>query len=302
MYVRKNIPFSILLSFALKPLIIFTLLAISVVIGHMFLNIRHFAIPFLPIGTLGTAVAILLGFRNHSAYDRFWEARKIWGQLVNDSRSFSRSVLTHLDTSDPAVKKRLIYRHIAFVNALRMHLRRQDVKNSNCWNELRNFMEDDEFIEMHHSPNKPTYLVYCQGVELKKVFDSGRIDEFRYIHLNEILDRLYDVQGKCERIKNTPLPRQYAFFTTLFTRIFVFLLPFGFVEQLEWYTIPLSVLISWIFNTLEQVGTYTENPFDNGINDIPMTSLSITIERDLRSLLGEKELPESISPIDGILM
>jgi putative membrane protein len=128
------------------------------------------------------------------------------------------------------------------------------------------------------------------------------MDGFRFKHLNEILDRLYDIQGKCERIKNTPLPRQYAFFTTLFTRIFVVLLPFGFVAELGWYTIPLSVLISWIFNTLEQVGTYTENPFDNGINDIPMSALCVTIERDLKSLLGEDEIPEPIKPTRGILM
>ena len=101
MYVRKNIPLKILLAFAWKPLLIFTLLATLVVIGFRFFHIQHFSIPFLPVGTLGTAVAILLGFRNNSAYDRFWEGRKIWGQLVNDSRSFTRSILTHLDISDP---------------------------------------------------------------------------------------------------------------------------------------------------------------------------------------------------------
>lgn len=302
MYINKNIPVRMMLWFSWKPITLFALLATFVVIGYYHLGIKHFSIPFLPVGTLGTAVAILLGFRNNSAYDRFWEGRKIWGQLVNDSRSFTRQILTIPKNTTDIVKKTMVYRHLAFINALRMHLRREDLEDESCWNELRGFLDDEEFIELHNATNKPTFLNYCQGKELKQLYDDNKIDSYQFTYINTVLDRFYDIQGKCERIKNTPLPRQYAFFTTLFTRIFVSLLPFGFVEQLGWYTIPLSVLISWIFNTLEQVGTYTENPFDNGINDVPMSSLCITIERDLRNLLGDKELPEPKVAVKGVLM
>jgi putative membrane protein len=151
MYVEKNIPLSIIVKFSRKPLVLFTVLSLLVVIGYRFASIEHLSIPFLPIGTLGTAVAILLGFRNNSAYDRFWEARKIWGQLVNDSRGFARNTIVFIDGVDKKVLKEIIHRHLAFINTLRMHLRNEDIQNSNCWYEVKDFLSADEFIEMHEA-------------------------------------------------------------------------------------------------------------------------------------------------------
>ncbi len=122
------------------------------------------------------------------------------------------------------------------------------------------------------------------------------------MQLDNTLTQLYNLQGAAERIKNTPLPRQYAFFTNLFTWIFVLLIPFGFIENFHWMTVPFSILLSWIFLTIEHVGKYTENPFDNVVHDVPMSTLSRVIEIDLREQLGENDLPEPAPPVGGILM
>ena len=313
MYVRKYVSFRVILNFSWKGLIIFSLLSIIVCVLYFQFDLKEIALPFLPISTLGTAVAILLGFRNNSAYDRFWEARKIWGGVVNYSRTFARQITTFASLNRTqgmvspdelnAYHKEMIYRHIAWINALRLHLRQQDLVNPSCWSELSPFIQEpDEFLRINSSVNKPTQIVQKQAERLKDAYDQGIIDDFRHMQLDETLTEFYNLQGKCERIKNTPLPRQYAFFTKLFTWIFMVLMPFGFVGELGWMTIPLTILISWIFYTLESVGHYTENPFDNVINDVPMTALCRTIEIDLREQLGEHELPAKIQPIKGVLM
>lgn len=313
MYIRNYVSIRIIAKSAWKPVLIFIILSISICALYLELGYEIIAIPFLPVGTLGTAVAILLGFRNNSAYDRFWEARKIWGGVVNNSRTFARQITTFATLNhtqglvDPnelkAFHREMVYRHIAWVNALRLHLRQQDLNDPSCWWELRIFLDtDEEFMKINNSINKPTQILQKQAERLRDAFDKGIIEDFRHMQLDNTLSEFYNLQGMCERIKNTPLPRQYAFFTRLFTWIFMILLPFGFVMELKWKTVPLTVLISWIFNTLEHVGHYTENPFDNVINDVPMTALCRTIEIDLREQLGETKLPPKLEPVNGVLM
>lgn len=312
MYINKTISLVVILKFAWKNLLIFAVLSAIVCVAYQYFHVKEVAIPFLPLGTLGTAVAILLGFRNNSAYDRFWEARKIWGGVVNISRSFTRQITTfattHYAQSDITSKdvqvfqKEMVYRHVAWINALRLHLRREDLMNQTCWYELSSFLSTEELKGVHQVKNKPTQIIQRQGERLQHAHSVGMIDDFRHMELDRALTEMYELQGKCERIKNTPLPRQYAFFTKVFTWVFVLLLPFGFVSALGWMTIPLSILVSWIFTVLEQVGHYTEDPFSNGINDVPMTALCRTIEIDLREQLKETQVPPALKPVEGVLM
>jgi len=153
-------------------------------------------------------------------------------------------------------------------------------------------------------------MIRKQGMKLAELTDRFKLlNEFRYVEMMRVLEEFYNLQGKCERIKNTPFPRQYAFFSNVFVWIFCLLLPFGLVGEFAeishsfiYMTIPFSVLISWIFYTMEIVGDSSEDPFDNMVNDVPMTALCRTIEIDLRDMLGEKELPEKIQAVKGILM
>lgn len=338
MYVKRKIDTYIVLKFAWKNILFFTLWGSLVVwVYHYFDHLGiNTSIPFLPLSTIGIAVAFYIGFKNNSSYDRFWEARKIWGGIVNYSRTWGNHVSSFLsdhytEGEHPeeiaSLKKELIYRHIAWINALRLQLRRPSsfsikLKKSvrslsvgqperNHWDEeVGPFLENDEYCFMAQRANPATQLIRKQGEELRKVQEEHKfIDEFRYMEMMRVLEEFYNLQGKCERIKNTPFPRQYAYFSHVFTWLFVLLLPFGLVGEFAkightfaFVSMPFSVLISWIFVTMEIVGDNSEDPFENFINDVPMTALCRTIEIDLREMLGETDLPEKVVAKKGILM
>ncbi len=324
-------------SFAWKNIGKFTLWSILVVACYSVLKTYgvNIGIPFLPISTIGIAVAFYVGFKNSQSYDRFWEGRKIWGGIVNYSRTWANQVLSfvsNLHTTEKVsgdelkeIHRDLVYRHIAWVNALRIQLRRTtmlDRKNlsyvpdfqlandRDCTEHISNFLSNEEYTEVISKANGATHIVKNQGQALKELRERKLVDEFYHMQMMSTLEEFYNLQGMCERIKNTPFPRQYAYFSSLFVWIFVVLLPFGLVEEFEkiadgevvWLTIPFSILISWIFTTIEIVGDNSEDPFENYVNDVPMTAISRTIEIDLREMLGETELPPKVEPVEDILL
>lgn len=344
MYVLRKISPIIILRFAWKYIIFFLLWSsAAVLIFHYFdhegVNI---AIPFLPLSTIGIAVSFYIGFKNNSAYDRFWEGRKIWGGIVNYSRTWGNQVHSFISeiNSDSGKmncdvvneQQQLIYRHIAWLYALKLQLRRPSsfsikIKKSvrslsegqperKHWNEeVMPFLDLEEYQEVLKYANPCTQLVRNQGAALQDLAEKhNAINEFRFMEMMRVQEEFYNLQGKCERIKNTPFPRQYAYFSSIFTWIFILLLPYGLVglfvgmdtgvdaHSLMWLTVPFSTLISWIFYTMETVGDSSEDPFEGFINDVPMTALCRTIEIDLREMLGETDLPQKIVPENGILM
>lgn len=275
---------------------------------------RHFDyllihLPFGVVAMLATALAIFLAFRNNSAYDRWWEARKIWGGIVNSSRTFGRQVMTLTSLShEPteavaAFQKELIYRHIAWINALRLQLRKETT-----WEEIKPLLQPEEFDWAMQRQNRATQLVQKQALRIADGRKQNLIIEPRYLEiLDETLTSLYDLQGKAERIKNTPLPRQYDYFPRVFLFLFVTLLPSGMITELEkvdssWMVIPLATVVSYVFYVLMRVGEFNEDPFEGRFSDTPMTALCRTIEIDMREQLGETDLPPKLEPVDGILM
>ncbi|MBT4863518.1 MAG: hypothetical protein HON53_00155 [Planctomycetaceae bacterium] len=303
MYLARAITVRGLVQFGWKQCLLFAVVSSTVCYLHEAQILKNIAIPFLPLSTLGTAMAIILGFRNNSAYDRWWEARKIWGGLVNQSRTWSAQVTTCIAAGETEaaevaeLKRELVHRHIGYLNALRLQLRQQD-----DWQEVARFLPEDERSQLSEWVNQSTQINARNAARLRDALDRGWLDSFRHVAMLDTLEQFYELQGKCERIKNTPLPRQYSFFTTVFVWIFVLLLPFGFVKELGWWTVPMSVLVGWIFIALEQVGRYTEDPFQNFVHDVSMTALCRAIEIDLRQMLGETELPPPIQPERNILM
>ena len=335
MYIQRNIKWNIVLKFAWKNLIFFTVWASLVTwINHHFEHHdSSIAIPFLPLSTIGIAVAFYIGFKHNSAYDRFWEARKIWGGIVNYSRTWGNQVMNFISEPDisaeatHAIKQKMIYRHIAWLNALRLQLRQPSsfsIKHSKSvrgyslgsperkhWDEeVGTFLCEDDYTLLIDKKNTATHIIALQGEELRTLNEQKKwLNDFRHVEMMRCLEEFYNLQGKCERIKNTPFPRQYAFFSHVFVWIFVLLLPFGLVGEfanlghnIAFLTIPFSVLISWVFITMEMVGDNSEDPFENFINDVPMTALCRTIEIDLREMLGEKETPPKVVAKEGILM
>lgn len=266
-------------------------------------------IPLPLVAMLSTALAIFLAFRNNSAYDRWWEARKIWGGIVNTSRTLGRQITSFTLLSDrpdgeiESFRREFIYRHLAWINALRIQLRSQ-----NDFSVIRPFLSDAEYDWTGQRQNRATQIVQKQGLRLSEARRDGLISESRYHELlDESLTSLYDLQGKAERIKNTPLPRQYDYFPRLFLFLFVTLLPSGMVTELEkvqctWLVIPLATCVAFMFYVLMRVGEFNEDPFDGRMTDTPMDALCRTIEIDLREQLGETRLPPQAEPVDGILM
>lgn len=269
---------------------------------------ENLTFPDAEISVFGIAVAILLGFRNNEAYNRYWEARTAWGSLTNASRNFTSQVMGYVrypNSQIPALQEtitnihtEIIYRHLAFLNALRLQLRREET-----WQELKPFLSDSEYQELSKAANKATQLNHRQAQRLKELNMTGWIDEQAYIFgLMESIKAFFAAQGSCERIKTTPLPRQYGFFTKSFVWIFVLLLPLGLVQHLGWGTLPIYVILASIFTITERIGQRTEEPFEQKIEDIPMSAICRNIEIDLKQQLGESSIPAPLEPENGVLM
>jgi putative membrane protein len=297
------------------------------------MGMHQVAIPFLPIATVGTAVAFYVGFKNNSSYDRLWEARKIWGELVNNSRSACAYLLSIVrskpECAEGALKAKIfVYRQIAYVNVLRLQLRLR-----NMWEEphlytqmatqcfpTKSVEEElnallDQFCNRFEPgcTGKPSNvakeLMHSQMRLLSTLKKEEIIDGFEHSDLMRICAEMFNQQGKAERIKSFPFPRQYAYFSEIFVSIFMCLLPFGLIGEFAklganytLLTIPFSVLISWVFDTMEKVGDTSENPFENGINDVPMTAICRNIEIDLREMLEEEDIPQPLESRRNILM
>jgi putative membrane protein len=262
------------------------------------------------IGLIATVVGIFIVFRFNEAYQRWWEARILWGGLVNESRSFAREVVTLLTprrvpklTSKEAADKaqtELVYRHLAFCNALRISLREQ-----NSWDELESFIRRDELTELQGFANKPTRLISSQGDQLADLIGTEMSHQLLLMRFDSTLTRLYDIQGGCERIKKTAFPDEVRFISRGLVWLSAIAVPVAFLSadrHIRVIEVLAVIVISLSFMVVEQLGASLKNPFENDDNDTPMTALCRTIEIDLRQQLGEKDIPAPIEPVDGVLM
>ena len=344
MIVTKRMPLISLIKWSGHHIVWLSVLVGSIASLYSF-NIITLSIPWLPLSVIGTAVAFYVGFKNNQAYDRMWEARKIWGAIVNSSRSWGMAIdgfVTKQFTSEnvtdeelKCIKTRLIHRHIAWLYSLRAQLLvptpwehisqggmtakyakfYQDrygvglVVDEVTDMELKTMLPDEEYDRLLAYHNTATQIINEQSRDLAALRQSNIIDDFRHMQLMEVLRSFYDHQGKCERIKKFPFPRQYANMSRYFVGIFIALLPFSMVPELMkvgpwglWLSVPITVVVGWIYVMMEVVGDYSENPFQGMSNDIPMLSICRTIEIDLLEMLGETNIPDPIKSKQGILM
>jgi ion channel-forming bestrophin family protein len=256
--------------------------------------------PPTPFTIAGAALAIFLAFRNSAAYDRWWEGRKLWGGLVNASRTLGRQVITFIDDHGQeaeVVRREVLYRHIAYLNVLRCQLRRQEPVG-----ELTNLVTREEAISLQNEKNLAARLLHDNGVSLARALRRGWLSEERHARLDATLTEIISLQGACERIKGTPIPAAYRFFTRSFTLAFCVTLPLGLVEHLGLASVLAAVSLSFLFLVLETIGRFLEDPFTSGPNGLPLASLCRTIEINLRQQLDERELPPAIEPaqVNGV--
>lgn len=300
MIVQDHLPLRRVWPQVSKRLGLLFLFDLTVSLLYTSVGFTFLALPTLPLAMIGGALSIFLAFRNNSAYDRWWEARTLWGSLVNNARTFTRQVLTLIDGEGNGrpdeYHHALVKWQIAYVHALRCHLRRQ-----NPFPELGRMLESEAVQELRDQKNVPAAMLLQAGQTLREAFQEGRMDSYRWMALDRTLSELCNIQGACERIKNTPLPRQYEYFPRVIVGAYCVLLPFGLVDGLGLITPVASTLISFIFIVLETIGKDIENPFENTVHDTPMSSLSRMIEINLRQNIGDKKLPAEMQPIDGFV-
>lgn len=311
------------------------IISIFPVVLYQIVGLKWLAIPWTVVALLGTATAFLVGFKNTQTYNRTWEARQIWGAILNSSRFFG--TMSRDFINNPGITKELVYRHFAWLTALRYAMRDSRVweTSGNAYNEeykeyyiipeketpleteLEKYLSAAELKYILTTKNKATQIMSLQSKTINRLFTNKEIDSNQYVEMQRMIKDFYDQQGKSERIKNFPYPRQFATINSFFIKLFCILLPFGMLKEFDkinetmnglmkgnmvWLVIPFSVLISWVYTSLEQVGESTENPFEGSANDVPISQMSRTIEIDMREMLGETDLPPALQPKNNIIL
>lgn len=328
MFIGKKISLEYIWFFGKKNIIFTAILSSIVVVLHHYFDLKFIAIPFLPIATIGTAVAFYVGFKNNQAYDRLWEARRLWGGFTNTSRTLAASFISLI--KDKEIQKDFLTRHIVYLNIVRLQLRktipwatnnedyhRKAISEADEIKEFdhaivelfQRFNKSDIYERVKHKGNIANSALRYQFEVLTKLKKDKLLDEYEHSDLTKLLAELYNLQGGCERIKTTPLFRQYSLFSRIFVHLFIFLLPFGLVTEMSKFSaygiglvVPFSVLVSWVFMTMEQIGESSENPFDNGTSDTPMSTICRNIEIDILEMLDETNIPPKIEPYNNTLL
>lgn len=329
MYMKRQMPLRMIMRWTLKTTIIFLVNASIPAVLHGIFDLKMLTIPWSLVALVGTAVAFLISFQNNSAYDRVWEARKIWGGIVNATRTFSVFVRDMIEGDEEAVKT-ILYRHRAWLTALRFALRQQkeweipevsNEKHKEKFNRLRYnpervetleeslkpLLSDDEYKKVMSAPNKQGAVLALQSAHIRKIKDAGNLWEFSFLELETMIKEFYTLQGKSERIKNFPYPRQYFTLGIHLTWAFILLLPYALIPEFAklgeaiaerisfdpiWFTlasVPFVVCVSWIFHTMGRMGRAGENPFEGTIHDVPISGISRTLEIEISDLLQEPE-------------
>jgi ion channel-forming bestrophin family protein len=251
-----------------------------------------------PILLTALPIGIILGFRNSSSYDRFWEARKHWGALVNACRSFTRQIDWIVRGGEEAapLRKRMAYRAIASVHALRISLR-----GETSFEELAPFLPADEVASLASEINPAAAILHRLGDDIGTAFEKGWVDSHHAFLLEQTVVQITDVVGGCERIKNTPTPISYVLFIHRAVAFYCFLLPFGVLETVKSLTPVVAFFVSYALFSLDAIGDELDDPFRRTPNGLPLSTLARNIEIFVRCRLGEKELPPKLQPHDGVV-
>lgn len=291
MLLRKNIPFSYVFGKIKTELLLITVYAIVIAVLYENYHVTRISIPIAVPTILGTVISLLLGFRSNQAYDRWWEARHIWGAIVNDSRTLARQAISftgnlYEDENIIGFRNRLVNRQIAWCFALAQSLRK---KNAIKVIEKRISKKDLDYVEGFE--NVPAALLDLHARDIKLALDKGWINSYQHVEIDKTLSRLCDAMGKCERIKNTVFPVTYSLYIHFSLLLFIALLPFGVIQYFGMLEVPVVVAISASFLLIEKMAIHLQDPFESKPTDTPMTTISAGIEKNLKQMLAE-EVPE----------
>jgi putative membrane protein len=277
-----------------KPLALLFVWDVIVTVSYYQL---HFKAPELPLTLFGSAVALFLGFRSNSAYQRWWEGRGLWGLMINASRNLARSARSFLPDPDAsALKREIVHRQIAYVNALRCQLRRQSADA-----EVKRFLDKGEADLALARANIANGILDGTSRRIDMARRAGWIDTIQQSRMESILIDIANAQGGMERLKNTPLPNHFRFFPILFVHVFCILLPFGLVETLGFATPLGSTVAGLMFLAVLAIGDDLVDPFANSVHDLPLNAMCRTIEIDLLQSMGLEAPAPMVVDRQGIL-
>jgi ion channel-forming bestrophin family protein len=336
MKISKSYKLSEFLDWTRRKLYVVLALAIVPVALYQLLDQKWIALPWSLAVLLGTATSFIVGFKNAQTYNRTVEAQQVWTAIASASRYWG-TISCDFPTN-PRSTKTLIHRHLAWLTVLRYQLRDRRVWESVAGGsdaeyrkkfysvpeaesplevELAKYLSKDELEQLAATKNKASWLIRAQSGTIKDLFASQQLAVLHHTEMQKTLKDLLDQQSKAERIKNFPYPRQYATINTIFVWCFAALLPLCVIRefdrlnegvsgvlagQMAWLAVPFSALVSWMYLSLDQVGESTENPFEGGANDVPISQISRLVEIELREMLGETGLPPLLRPQHDIVL
>ncbi|HEY4136339.1 MAG TPA: bestrophin family ion channel [Alphaproteobacteria bacterium] len=336
MHVGKSYRLSEFVVWTRREIYALLVMAVVPVALYQLAGWKWLAIPWTVVAVIGTATAFIVGFKNTQTYNRTIEAQQVWTSILSASRAWG--VMCRDFLKDGATSRELVYRHLAWATALRYQLRRArpwefasgsaNAEYQKAWYSvpekesplkaaIEPYVTADELAYALATRNKPTRLLGLQSAAVKRLYERGDIPINFFLEMEKAIKEFFDQQGRSERIKNFPYPRQYAVVSTIFVRSFCLLLPFGMLKEFDalnlvapawmqghmvWWVVPFSAAISWMYTSLMQVGDSTENPFEGNANDVPMAQICRIMEIELRDLLGETGLPPLLEPKNGIIL
>lgn len=304
MIVRPK-PSTLRLFFILQGSILLTIaprLATITSLAGLMAGIHHYRpdlfgeVPVAPFTLLGLSLSLFLGFRNNACYDRWWEARKLWGQLIFEMRSFARETGALLPAEEAETRKRLVYRAIGFAHVLSARLRAEDVRAA-----LDGWVPPDELATTTTRTNASNALLEASTRDLADCVRRGTLSEFLFPTIEARLTAFSLLQAGCERILSTPLPFAYTLMLHRTAMLFCLFLPFALVGSFGWFTPLVVAPLAYAFFGLDALGDELEEPFGLTQHDLPLHAMARTIEIDLREALGEKDLPKPLEPVNFLL-
>jgi len=279
-----------------KPIVILFLWDVIVTVCHYAFELKE---PPLPMPLFGAALTLFLGFRTNAAYARWWEARGLWGSLINSSRSLARITVTLTRSKDEAalaLRDSVIRHQITFAHVLRCQLRGQDPQE-----DVLRILGEKEIPHVMERTNRPNALLEDVSTAYGQALDDGIITEIQQTMVESTLTDIANAQGGMERIKNTPLPSGFRAFPSLATAIFCLFLPMELVQDIGWLTPVVSTLIGMIFVSALRIAEDLSDPFANDVHDVPLLAMCRTIEIDLLQTIDGKDVPGPLKAIDGVL-
>lgn len=287
MLLKKKIPMRYVLGKIKIELILVVAYVIAFDLVHRFYETEAMNIPIAIPTIIGTVISLLLAFKSNQAYDRWWEARMIWGAIVNDSRTLLRQVIGFYKDPDFSVeanefKESFAKRQAAWCYSLGQALRGKDQLKP-----IKNLLTADELRYVSKHKHVPNAILILHSRALKIAKDQGKINTYQQVEIDNTLTRLCDSMGKCERIKNTVFPTTYSLYIRFTLCLFIMLLPFGLTNLVGWLQIPLVTTIAAAFFLVEKMAIHLQDPFENRPTDTPMTTISNNIEKNLIQMVNE---------------